>query len=161
MQDKQLAQIEQQIEQAIPQEKKDAYERIVAAGLKLMFSPETNSGIFKGASEGNVPSRLAMITAGVIAILAKESRGSMPMDVAMPAAMILLLHALDFIATAGAIKITPNIIGQARDALGRVLKQQLQSQEQPEQSQEQSPEQQPQEPPVQGGMINAAMMQGA
>lgn len=125
MQNKALGQIESKLEQSIPQQLQQPYQQIVAAGMKVMFSPQSGPKIFAGAFDGDVSKRLALITASVISMLSAESKQTMPLDAAMPAAITLLLHALDMAQEAKKIQITPQVAQSAILTLQAILKQQL------------------------------------
>lgn len=167
MKNPKLAQIEAGIEKNVPPQMMDAYNRIVAAGMKIMFSPQTGKKIFAGALQGDVPKRLSLITAAVISMINSESKGSMPKQPAIPAAATLLLNALDMAATAKAIKIDPQTVMTALNTLKTIIQQQLAigsandiKAQQGVSTQAATPQTQPvQQSQPQGGLINAA--QGA
>lgn len=91
-----LQQIEDQIEAGLTPETRANYMKIVVAGMhialdkngsmmaQLAKAPDPIIGAAKGA-------------VGLMLIMRKEAKGVMPMKAAVPAAMTLLLKALDFI----------------------------------------------------------------
>lgn len=126
MQNKQLSAIEAKLEQSLPPKIQDAYGRILAAGLKIMFNPASNKKIFAGTTQGDIPTRLALVTAAVINIISQESRRTMPVDAAIPAAITLYLNALDFLASAGALSVDGAVVQSGITELKGILEQQLQ-----------------------------------
>ena len=90
----------------------DAYNRIVIAGMKVMFSEQLAGELMQGLKASQQP----VITAaegviGILGILYKESRKTMPLAPMVMAGMNLLLQALDAIDQTGIMKIDNNAIG--------------------------------------------------
>lgn len=100
-------------EMEIPDELKDAYERVVEAGLKVMFDPsmrERTMEFMQG--EGDPATKLGEGVAAVMALLFKESNNTMPPQVVIPAGVELLLHAAD-VAKAGGMGVDQNVVAEA------------------------------------------------
>lgn len=77
-----------------------AIQRIVAAGMKLLFSKETHNQLFDGINtRDDVPLEyeLGKGGAGLMLIMYKESNQSMPVEAMIPAGAILLAKACEFI----------------------------------------------------------------
>ena len=159
MKNKTLGAIEAHVEKGIPPQVKPAYDRIVVAGLKIMFDPKSNGKIFAGATQGDIPKRLALITASVINMISMESKRTMPVDAGQAAAITLYLNALDFIAAAGALKIDQASVQGGLVALKAILAQQLKvGATQGQQAAPGAPAAPTQPPPqAPGGMINQKM----
>ncbi|MBT9174203.1 MAG: hypothetical protein DDT21_02614 [Syntrophomonadaceae bacterium] len=93
---------------------KEAYNRIVLAGMKVMFSKETHQLLIQGVKEAGDP--VAFVTKGIVSlmgILFKESRATMPIGPMIYAGQSLLMEALDFMEQTGLVKINNEIIATA------------------------------------------------
>lgn len=103
----------------IPDEFKEAYERLVAAGMTVMFSEETNKSAFEmfKSQEGSTAERLGMSIAALLGMLVKEGNGSFPPQVIIPAGVELLVQAADFIRRSGIEEINNQVIGDAMDIM--------------------------------------------
>ena len=81
----------------MPPELQEAYERVVIAGMKVMFSKESHKAMLKELQrEGPMDQRLGKGIAGLMLLLFKESNGTMPPAVIIPAGMKLMMEAVDF-----------------------------------------------------------------
>jgi hypothetical protein len=102
----------------LPPELQDAYTRVVAAGMKVMFSKETHDAMLQQlAAPGDTATKLGQGVAKVVIFLFNESNGTMPQEVIVPAAMILLIKAAEFINQSGKGKVSDEEIGQAMEIL--------------------------------------------
>jgi hypothetical protein len=100
---------------AIP-EVQEAYERVVIAGLKVMFSKESHKLMLDELQkEGPMGQKLGMGIAGLMLLLIKESNGTIPPEVIIPAGINLLTRAADFIRKSKIDKITNGDIGDAME----------------------------------------------
>lgn len=135
------------VEAKLPPAMKSQYERILLAGMKVLFSKETHDKVFTRVGEGNVAARCAIVTASVLSMLFKESKGSMPMAAAMPAGVMIYLNMLDFMASLGAVQIDKQTVDTGMRLLGQTLHNLIEGgkQSQP----------QPQLQPQQAGMLGA------
>ena len=86
----------------MPPELQEAYERVVIAGMKVMFSKESHRAMLKELQrEGPMDQRLGKGIAGLMLLLFKESNGTMPPAVIIPAGMKLMMEAVDFMRETG------------------------------------------------------------
>ena len=98
----------------MPPELQNAYERVVLAGMKIMFSEKTNQLVMKQMQgEGPVSERLGIGIAGLMATLFKESNKTMPPAVIIPAGVYLLAQAADFLKQSQIENIDDKAIGDA------------------------------------------------
>lgn len=90
------------ISQFIPPEAKDAVDRVVAAGTKLMYSPDMRQEL-QAEIERDVPpaQKMAEAVTGLILTLDKQSKGGIPVQALFPAAMELMGEAAEVLAAAG------------------------------------------------------------
>lgn len=103
----------------MPAELQEAYERVVLAGMKLLFSKETNKAVIGVLQnqDGDLAERLGKSIAGLMAELYRTSNQSMPPQVIIPAGVELLMQAADFIRKSKLEPINNKIIGDAMDVM--------------------------------------------
>jgi hypothetical protein len=92
----------------------EAYDRVVVAGMKIMFSKETHGVMLKEMQkEGPVAQRLGQGVAGLMLVMVKESNETMPPQIIIPAGVELLMQAVDFMKKTDMAYPTNEEIGQA------------------------------------------------
>ena len=102
----------------MPPELQEAYERVVIAGMKVMFSKESHKLMLDELQkEGPVGQKLGMGIAGLMLLLVKESNNTIPPEVIIPAGVNLLSRAADFIRKSEIEKITNADIGNAMEVM--------------------------------------------
>ncbi len=119
-----LVKIERQIESSLPDGIRRDYQAVKVAGLQVMFSDQTHrfmADFLQDLTPQNLPQKVAVGIANVIRIVARESKGKMTAAGAMPAAIVLMLHALDYINRVKQIPITPQTIDAATQAVSAEL----------------------------------------
>jgi len=103
----------------IPDEFKQAYEKVVAAGMQMMFSKESNKAavdlLMKG--QGPIAERLGRAIAGLMGTIVKASNNTVPPQVIIPAGVELLAQAADFLRKAGLAQVNNQVIGDAMDVM--------------------------------------------
>lgn len=88
--------------QFTPPELQDPVERIVAAGAKLMYSPEMRQELQQAVSaEGPVDQKLADNVVGLMLTLDQKSQGGLPVAALFPAGLGLLGEAAQVLQAAG------------------------------------------------------------
>ena len=99
-------------------------DRIVAAGLRVMFDPKTHKLMLQSMqAQGPVEQKLADGVVRLMGMLWSESKASLPPELLIPAAMVLLAHAADFLNKTGQ-PVTPEQFGKANElAIDMILKQ--------------------------------------
>lgn len=98
----------------MPPELQEAYEKVVVAGMKIMFSKESHRLMLKEMQKsGPVADRLGKSIAGLMLIMIKESNNTMPPQVIIPAGLELMMQAVDFMRKTGMQKVTNKDIGDA------------------------------------------------
>jgi len=142
--------------------------KIVAAGMKVMFSKETHQYMTEMLDkEGEISGKLGYGIGELMGVLFQESKGRIPGQLIMPAAAILLVNACEFIERTGE-EMNMDIFSEALQILTAGLKQNLEAlgskQGQPGQQgqppgQQGMPQGAPQPaqsaPPQPGGLMNA------
>jgi hypothetical protein len=167
-----LTKVEAAIKAKVPANLQNAFQRIITAGMQVMYSPQTQKLMQRQMNQQGNPADVAGDgVAKLLGILYKQSKNTLPIKAGIPAAQILLCEALDFMEKAGKIKITNDLIAQAtKSMLGAILQmfgvtpQKLQAMAQAKQTGQQpaqaSAQPAPAMPPAalpQGGIINSAM----
>lgn len=98
----------------MPPELQEAYERVVVAGMKVMFSKESHQMMLKEIQgEGPVSEKLGKGIAGLMLLLFKESNETIPPQVIIPAGVELLVQAADFVKKSDIEQVTNEDIGNA------------------------------------------------
>ena len=88
-------------------------DRIVLAGRKVMFAKQSHKMFLEQLDgPGTIPQKLGQGVAGLMALLVKESKNSLPPTLLIHAGMVLLTHAADFLRKAGQ-EVTDVDIGNA------------------------------------------------
>ena len=93
---------------------KAAYDKIVLAGMKVLFSKETHGQLIQGLQQAE--DKLTTAVEGIIGILGilfQESRNTMPVGPMILAGQSLMMEALDFMEEAGMIEVTPDVLAEA------------------------------------------------
>lgn len=99
-----LKQAQTKIESGV--QDRDAYNRIVQAGTKVIYDKATFTELSKEIRQAQDPvTEIAEGMIGILGILYKQSRKTMPIPAMVMAGMSLLLDALDFAEQAGLVKI--------------------------------------------------------
>lgn len=158
----------------VPPELQEAYERVVLAGMKIMFSEKGNKLVMDQLDEeGPIADKLGKGVAGLLLMLYKQSNQSLPLEVVIPAGVKLVGEAADFAMRASDQEITKADIGKAMEIMIMVLLQKFGvdpeqfdamlnqfddtavDQQMPGAAQEQMPAQAPAPPapPAQGAMV--------
>ena len=119
-----LRKTEEATAKTVPAEMKGAFEKIVMAGLKVMHDPKTHDMTTKQLTkEGDPVHNAAEGTASLLAILYKESKGTMSMKAGIPAAQVLLCEALSFMEETKIIpQVTNDMVATAtKDMMAYIL----------------------------------------
>lgn len=86
----------------IPPSMQDAYQRIVLAGMKVMFDPQTHKLMLDALDgPGDMPDKLGKGIASLMGLLWQQSNRTMPPQLMIPAGLELLAHAVDFLNKSG------------------------------------------------------------
>jgi len=90
---------------------KQNYMKIVVAGMAAGYGGGANSPAAKLLKNPDPVQAAAKGTIALVMLLRREAKGVMPLKAMIPAAMTLMLRALDFINRAGKVKVgTPELI---------------------------------------------------
>lgn len=100
--------------QPTPQEQQQ-YEKLILAGMKMLYSEQTHQGIMKMLSDGrsNPPKALADVVTLVMVQLAKKANNKIPPVIVLPAAAELLGLVAELAHTAKLFQVDERIINAA------------------------------------------------
>jgi len=100
---------------ALPPDMQKAFDKTVLAGQKLLYSPEMTELIDKTlATDDPIEKKLAEGAVGLVGLLGKRAKPSLPPQVVIPATVELLMEGADFLTESGKIeKPTPEQIKTA------------------------------------------------
>lgn len=108
-----LKQYEAGIEENVKPEDKEAYDRIVTAGMKLSTSDDMQQKMVDSLSgEGDLPSKVADGVARLMSLMHTTSQSTMPVGPAIAASYTLMVKALDFAERALGQKVDDEVIAQ-------------------------------------------------
>jgi hypothetical protein len=101
----------------MPPKMRQAFERIVLAGKKIMYSKETQPVVDKFMnSDAPVAEKLGLGVANIIVMIDNKANGAVPKDILIPAATVLLFDAADFLRKTGET-VTVSDIGNAYEMM--------------------------------------------
>jgi hypothetical protein len=106
--------IRSQLKNNIPPPMREAYDKVVAAGMKFMFDKSTHKFMQQEmSSEGPIDDKLATGILGLIEMLMSQSKGAFPHQLIIPAGIELMLHAADYAAQTGSAEVTAELMASA------------------------------------------------
>lgn len=101
----------------LPKGMEAAYDKIVKAGLKVMFDPSTQDDTMNFIEESNGdPTKMAEGVTAVVVSLFEQSNNTMPPNLLIPAGIELLVHAAD-VANAGGMNLDKQAIAEAMSSV--------------------------------------------
>lgn len=102
----------------MPPELQEAYERVVIAGMKVMFDQNTHRAMLREITKpGPMGDKLGQGVAGLLLMLVKEGNNTMPPAVLIPAGLELIMQAVDFVRRAELGTVTNEDIGRAAEVM--------------------------------------------
>lgn len=114
-----LKQIETELVRSIPKVYHAEVDRHVIKGMKIMFDERTSS-VIRDAFENlkQAPSEsVAMGVAALMSIIDKETKGPLNPETLIPAALILMCQALDFLAKGNKVELTEELVAETTQKL--------------------------------------------
>lgn len=110
------------IEAKVPQELRATFQRVVLAGEKVMYSPQSHDMMIKQLKSSDNPAEAAGEgVAKLFAILLNQSKGTLNMRAAIPAMTVLLCDVLDFMEKSMGVQVTPQLLAAATKEMGSSL----------------------------------------
>lgn len=100
---------------------KDAYQRVVVAGMKVLYSPQTRQMLITGLrGDGPVAEKVASQIAGVMKTLDMQAGMKIPKQILAPAAITLMMDLFKLL-DAAKIKYAPEDVSTASGLLVKLL----------------------------------------
>jgi hypothetical protein len=115
-----LQKVVDQIEEKVPEESKEAYSRLVTAGLKIMFDPATHANmqlVKNPNSVKDLPNTVSTGIAGLMYLMYMQSNKKLDRVALVYAGIVLMCHALDFAERSLGATITPQIVADTTKRL--------------------------------------------
>lgn len=103
------AKIESQLSRAV----KKGYMKIVVAGMKYAMNGGPKSLLANLKESQDIVTDVVKGAVSVVGLLRRASRGSMPVEAMIPAAMVLVLHGLDYAERLGKVKVDESVLDAA------------------------------------------------
>jgi hypothetical protein len=116
-----LVQVEQAITAKVAPDMKKAFNKIVVAGMKLMYAPQTEKMLRKQMDSGPPPIAAGQGAAKVVGLMLAKSKGTAPFKAMIPAGVMLTMEALDFLEKAGKAELTPELVAEAVQEFGSAV----------------------------------------
>lgn len=117
-----LEKISGEIESRIEEQYRPAVDQLVTAGKSLMYSPKTHELALQQLSKSSdLYTGAALGIVALMSLLIGRAKGKPPGEAIFPAAMLLLLDALEFLSSGGQIDLNPKDVARAFDVLVRTL----------------------------------------
>lgn len=114
MQNEMIIKAEAAIDAKVPPADKEAYDKIVLAGMKVMFEDkQMHAQLLQGLQQSPEVKTVVDGIIGIIGLLFQQSRNSMPVGPMILAGQSLMMEALDFMEEAGMIEATPDLLAEA------------------------------------------------
>ena len=99
-----------------------AARKVVMAGMKIMYDKKTFQTFMAGMKKNMpMPQKLATEAAGLVKMLQDKANGSIPRQVLIPAASMLLLEIAQFMTDAGMAEPTPEDLKAAKELLDPLM----------------------------------------
>jgi len=105
--DPELVQVIKGIEAKIEPDMRDGYDKIVLAGMKILFSDQTHHLLviaaqkIKAGSPQEIPKTVAKISAGLIGLINREIKGKIAIPPSFYAVITLMCHVLEYLQSTG------------------------------------------------------------
>lgn len=113
------ADIGNKIAESLPKEFHEAFARVVKAGMKVIFSPETHDDVVEMLSQnqGDIGEAMGQQLASLMIMLFEKSNKTMPGEVIVPAGIYLLSEAEEFLERVTGEEITPDVTAMAMQTM--------------------------------------------
>ena len=112
---------EDNIEKTLKPGVRESYMKIIVAGMKYAMSkgPEGLLGSLKDSQDPVTD--IVKGAVGIVGLLRRAAKGTMPVDALIPATMVLILHGLDLAEQMGLLKVTAAEIDQATQLFAETI----------------------------------------
>lgn len=102
----------------MPPQMRDAYQRVVVAGKKMMYAPETAEAIHGIILDDKIPmaNKLGEGVANLVVMMDNQGNGTIPKDVLVPVGVTLMFEAADYLFEVG-MEVTENDLSDAMEMM--------------------------------------------
>lgn len=113
-----LAKTEQTIQSKVPPQLLPMVQRIVMAGHKVLYDPQTHAMAMKALTmPGDKATVAGQAATKLVGLLYTEAHGGITVQAVIPAGVMLLCEALDFMEQAGMLKVTQQVLADAMKSM--------------------------------------------
>lgn len=124
--DKLIATVQTKVRESVPPQFRVAVQKIYLAGMKAMYSPDTHQLMLQQLQGNSMPDdAVAKGVSALITILFRQSKGTMPIPAAAPAAILLVCEALDYLEQTKQVQVTPDLVSSAVQQVVALLMQKI------------------------------------
>lgn len=101
----------------LPDNFKEAFERITTAAMRIMYSEEMADDVIDQikTGDGSMGERIGDGVFAIMGILLKESNGTLPPQLFIPAGVFMIAEAADFVEKSGLEEVNDEDIGEAME----------------------------------------------
>jgi len=120
-----LQKVRDSIESSLPPDGKDAVDRIVVAGRKILYSPQTRgtvSKIYDQIQQGGFqPKQIAQGVNNLMVLIMNASHGNAPLPALYPAGAILLCYVLDDFSKIKWLQVSGSLVAQTEQIMRQLF----------------------------------------
>lgn len=108
----------EQMQQLLDGKLGDAYDRVLTAGMKMLYSPQTADTVHKLIfdEELPMPNKLGEGIANLVVMMDNQGNGTIPKEVLVPVGVALMFEAADYLFEVG-VEVTEDDLGKALELL--------------------------------------------
>ena len=116
-----IEQAKQSVIAKVAPKDREPLSRIVTAGMKFMYAPQTNDMVHEAMTDGPPEEAIAKGAPIVMGVLMSQSKGTFPPQLVIPAAFVLSFDALDYLAETQGFKVTNDLLDRVTYNVGQTL----------------------------------------
>lgn len=110
-----LKQIMDQLVNGVPPNRRSDVERLVLAGMEVMFSPQMQAKIAQQLKSAPPEQSVPEGVAALLSLMQTKTKGPLPPAALVPAALILMCEAFDYLSGAKLVQPTNEMVGKAAE----------------------------------------------
>ncbi len=117
---------QQILESVKPPQLTQAIEKVVEAGKKILYSPDTREMVLQELqSDGEMQDVIGSGVAKLTGLVYSEYKKTLPMEVLMPVCMLLMIEVLDFLEQGGKVQVTNEFLAEVTQSTASAMLQLL------------------------------------
>lgn len=102
-----------------------AVEKVVESGKKVMYAEQTRGMFLEAMKAGTDPESIGAAVAKLMGILQNQAKGTIPAEILIPAATLLLFEGLAFLEDAGMVTMDAGFLAECTKAMGSAMLQMM------------------------------------